>query len=127
MADANHEPPGFITLVSRLVRTAVGAAQNRAELFAVEWQQERVRLAEVMLTAVAVVFLGVLAVLLFSITIILLFSPELRIYVTAGFAVLYFIGAVIAFFSLRTQLKREPFADTIDQVKKDRVWLESVK
>jgi uncharacterized membrane protein YqjE len=127
MADANHQPPGFTTLVSRLFRTGVGAVQNRIELFAVEWQQERARVADVMLIGVAVVFLGMLAVLLFTIAIILLFPPELRIYATVGFAVLYFIGALIAFFSLRAQLKREPFADTIDQAKKDRVWLESLK
>ena len=127
MADANHQPPGFATLVSRLFRTGVGAVQNRIELFAVEWQQERVRLADVMLLGVAVVFLGILSVLLFTITIILLFSSELRIYVTLGFAVLYLIAALVAFFSLRAQLKREPFADTLDQAKKDRAWLESLK
>ena len=127
MADANHSPPGFITLVSRLVRTGVGAVQNRLELFAVECQQERARLADVMLLAVAVVFLGILAVLLFTITFILLFPPELRIYATAGFGVLYLLAAIAACFSLRAQLKRAPFADTIDQAKKDRAWLESLK
>ena len=84
-------------------------------------------MADVMLLGVAVVFLGILSVLLFTITIILLFSSELRIYVTLGFAVLYLIAALVAFFSLRAQLKREPFADTLDQAKKDRAWLESLK
>ena len=127
MADANHQPPGLITLVRRLVRTGVGAFQNRLELFAVEWEQERTRLAEAMLLAVAVVFLGILAVLLITLTLILLFPPELRICATAGFGVLYLIAAVVAFFSLRAQLRRAPFADTIDQAKKDRAWLESLK
>jgi uncharacterized membrane protein YqjE len=127
MAEANHQPPGFITLVRRLVRTGVGAVQNRLELFAVEWQQERARLADAMLLGVAVVFLGILAVLLFTITIILLFPPELRIYATLGFAVLYLIVAAVALFCLRAQLKREPFADTIDQARKDRIWLDSLK
>jgi len=127
MADANQQPPGFITLVNRLLRTGVGAVQNRIELFAVEWQQERARLADLMLVVAAMVFLGMLAALLFTITIVLLFPPGLRIYATAGFAVLYSIAALIAFFSLRTQLRREPFADTIDQAKKDRVLLDSLK
>jgi uncharacterized membrane protein YqjE len=127
MADANHQPPGLITLVRRLVRTGVGAFQNRLELFAVEWQQERIRLADVMLLAVAVVFLGILAILLITLTLILLFPPKLRIYATAGFGVLYLIAAIVAFFGLRAQLRRAPFADTIDQAKKDRAWLESLK
>ena len=127
MADANQQPPGFITLVNRLLRTGVGAVQNRIELFAVEWQQERARLADLMVAGAVMVCLGILAILLFTITIILLFPPELRIYVTAGFAVVYSIAALIAFFSLRNQLKREPFADTIDQAKKDRVLLDSLK
>jgi uncharacterized membrane protein YqjE len=127
MADANQQPPGFITLVNRLLRTGVGAVQNRLELFAVEWQQERARLADLMLVGAAMLFLGILAVLLFTLTIILLFPPDLRIYATAGFAVLYSIATLIAFFSLRTQLRREPFADTIDQAKKDRVLIDSLK
>jgi len=127
MADANQQPPGFITLVNRLLRTGVGAVQNRLELFAVEWQQERARLADLMLVGAAMLFLGILAVLLFTLTIILLFPPDLRIYATAGFAVLYSIATLIAFFSLRTQLRREPFVDTIDQAKKDRVLIDSLK
>jgi uncharacterized membrane protein YqjE len=127
MADANHQPPGFITLVSRLIRTGVGALHNRIELFAVEWQQEKTRAVEVLLIGAAVVFLGILAVLLLTMTVILLFPPELMIYATAGFGVFYLLAAFIAFFVLRAQLKRAPFADTIDQAKKDRFWLESLK
>jgi uncharacterized membrane protein YqjE len=127
MADANHEPPGITHLVSRLLRTGVGAVQNRLELFAVEWQEERARLAEVMLMGAAVVFLGIMAALIITLTVIFLFPPDLRIYATAGFAVLYLIGAILALAILKAKLKREPFADTIDQAKKDRIWLESLK
>lgn len=113
--------------MSRLLRTGVGAVQNRLELFAVEWQEERARLAEVMLMGAAVVFLGIMAALIITLTVIFLFPPDLRIYATAGFAVLYLIGAILALAILKAKLKREPFADTIDQAKKDRIWLESLK
>jgi uncharacterized membrane protein YqjE len=65
--------------------------------------------------------------LLLTATIILLFPAELRIYAFAGFAVLYFIGAVVAFFNVKALLKHEPFAESISQVRKDSVWLESLQ
>ncbi len=126
MAGNNHQAPGIGTLVSRVARTGWGALQNRLELFVVEWHEERVRMAQVFLWAVGLVFLAMMAGLLITATIIFLFREELRLYVAAGFAVLYVIGAVLAAFGLRSLLKREPFADTINQVKKDRLWLDSL-
>ena len=62
-------------------------------------------------------------------TIIFLFREELRIYVAAGFGFLYLLGAVGALFSVKSLLKNglPPFAETLNQVKKDRECLESLK
>ncbi len=118
-------PPGLTSLVGRFARTGWGAVQNRIELFALEWQEEKHRLAQLLFRAVGVVFLAIMATLLFTITIIFLFPPELRLYVAAGFTVLYLLAAIAALVALRAALSREPFAETIDQVRKDRVWLAS--
>jgi uncharacterized membrane protein YqjE len=127
MAEANSQPPGLMTLFGRLFRTIRGAAQNRLELFAVEWQEERARLTGLLIWGMLLLFLGIMGMLLLTATIIFLFREDLRIYVAAIFAVLYLLGAVVAFFGLKSLLKQEPFAETIDQAKKDRVWLESLK
>jgi uncharacterized membrane protein YqjE len=127
MAEVNHQPPGFTTLLGRLARTGVGAVQNRLELFAVEWQEERTRLAELALWVMLLVFLGILAVLLLTATVIFLFREELRIYVAASFTLIYIVGTIVAWFGIKSLLKREPFTETISQTRKDREWLDSLK
>ncbi len=124
MVEGNHgSSAGLTNLVGRFARTGWGAVQNRLELFALEWQEEKARFAQLLFRAVGVVFLAIMALLLFTLTIIFLFPPELRLYVAAGFTVVYLVGALIAAAALRSALNREPFAETIDQFKKDRVWL----
>lgn len=125
MEESNKQPPGIATLVGKLVRTAVGAFQNRFELLTLEWQEERARLAELLLWLVGVLFLGMMSALLLTATIIFLFPEEQRVYVAAGFTVLYAAGAVGAWFGVRSLLKREPFSESVEQTKRDRTWLKS--
>jgi uncharacterized membrane protein YqjE len=126
MAETNQHPPGIKTLVGRLARTGLGAFENRLELFAVELQEERVRLTELAIWGMAGLFLGNLGILLLTGTIIFLFREDLRIYVAGAFAVLYLTGAVVAWFGLKSLLKHEPFSESVGQVKKDREWLDSL-
>lgn len=125
MAADSNQAPGIGTLAGRLVRTAYGAIQNRVELLALEWQEEQARLTELLVWAVGLVFLAMMGVMLLTATVIFLFSEEHRVYAAAGFAVLYIAGAIVAWFSLKSLLKREPFADSIDQARRDRQWLKS--
>jgi len=117
------QAPGFLTLVGRLVRTSIGAVQNRFELLAVEWQEERNRLTELLIWIIAVVFMGVMSAVLLTATIILVCPQEARAYVAGGFTLLYLIGTTTACLVLRRLLRREPFAETIEQGKRDREWL----
>lgn len=125
MAEDNHRAPGLLGLTQRLVFTGLGALRNRGELLAVEWQEERARLTQVMLAAAGFAFLAMLGVVLATATIILLCPEDKRLYVTAGFAVLYLVGAVCLWFALRSLLRRAPFEESLDQIQKDRVWLET--
>ncbi len=127
MERSDNGAPGLLTLVRRLSGTFVGALQNRAELLSVEWQEERAHLTELLVWTVAFIFLALMGVVLLTGTILLLCPDEVRVYVAAGLTLLYFLGAVGAWFVLKRLLKREPFPDTVDQVKKDRVWLDSLK
>lgn len=123
----NHQLTGLATLVGRVARVALKGAEARVELLAVEWQQERLRLMDLLAFSLALLLLATLGALLLTLTIILLFPPAARIYVTAGFAVLYLLAAAGVWLVLRSVLKRQPFADSIEQVRKDRLWLESLK
>jgi len=68
-----------------------------------------------------------MAALLLTLTIILAVPEHSRVLVTAILGVLYLCGAVLVWLGLSASLKREPFAASMDQVKKDRLWLESLK
>ncbi|SRR5260221_7660026 len=127
MMQNNHNPPGLGGVLGRLSRTAFGGFCNRAELLAIEWQEERLRLRDLLVWSLALLVLVTMGALLLTVAIIFLFPEGARIYVTAALALLYLCGAVGAWFGLKSGLKREPFTETIHQVKKDRVWLESLK
>ena len=127
IAATNHNAPGLAAVVGRVARVALKGVQTRVELLAVEWQEERLRLIDLVTCAMAVLFLGTLGALFLTATIIFLFPAGARLYVTAGFAVLYLVAATGAWFTLRGVLNRQPFAESVDQVKKDRLWLESLK
>src|SRR5262245_6948436 len=108
MAEDGNQAPGLVTLVSRLARTSIGAIQNRFELITVEWQEERARLADLLIWIVALLFFGVMTAVLITGTIILVCPEESRIYVAGGFCLLYLIGTIVAWVLLRGLLKREP-------------------
>ena len=123
----NHRVPSLSGLLGRIGRLALGGIHNRVELLAVEWQEERLLFAGLLFRAIALLFLGVMGALLVTATIILVVPPKSRILVTGLLALLYLCGATITWLSLKSALKREPFSASIDQVKKDRLWLESLK
>ena len=127
ISPTNHNSPSLGASVGRIARIALGGIQTRAELLAVELQEERLRLADLLMGVMALMLLSTLGILLLTATIIFLVPVEARIYVTGGFAILYLLGAVAVWLTLRASLSREPFAESVDQVKKDRLWLESLK
>ena len=127
MAVTNDHFPGFIAQLRKIGRTALAALHNRGELFAVEWQEQKARTTEILFWAVATAILAISGLLLLTATIILLFPADLRIYAFAGFAVLYLIGAFAALRNVKALLKLEPFAESVSQMKKDSVWLDSLK
>ena len=126
MTDGNNDAPGLATLMRKLGRTGLGALHNRGELLVVEWQEEKARLTGLLILAVALLFLGVLAMVMLMTTIIFLF-PEQRLYIAGGFTVLYLGGTVLVWLRLKALLKQEPFAESLEQVKQDGVWLETLK
>lgn len=125
--DGEHQQaPGILTLVGRLIRTGLGAIQNRVELFAAEFQEERLRVTELLVWTGSLIFFGVMAATLVTAVVIFLFPKDYRIHAAAGFALLYIIGTFYAWRTVKSLLKREPFAETIDQARKDKEWLKSL-
>jgi len=127
MEDQNDSAPGLSQLARRAAATGLGALQSRSELLIVEWQLEKARLTELFILSLGLGFLGLLAAVLFTATIIFLFPDHLRLYVAGAFGLLYLSGALFAMLAVRSRMKQEPFSETVDQLKRDREWLDSFR
>src|SRR5882672_11211376 len=125
MAENNSDGPKLGTLARRVGRTFLGALENRGELLAVEWQQEKERLLQLIVCAAGLIFFGIMGMMLLTATIIFWFHEEYRLFVAGGFTLLYLGGAVFLFFTLKSMLKREPFEETLTQFKKDRALFDT--
>ena len=114
-------------MLGKIGRTTVGALRNRGELLAIEWQEERERLTELLVWTVAWLFFGVMGMILLTGTIIFLFPEDKRLYVAGGFTALYFLGALALWFVVKKLLNRQAFTESLDQMKKDTEWVDSLK
>lgn len=123
----DQSPPGLFHLLRRLLRTGTGALHNRAELLSIEWQQEKARLAALLVLAGGLLFFAVIGTILLLGAIVMLFPAAARVYALAGLAFLHLGAAIGLWFALKKTLRLEPFPDTRDQLRKDGLWLDSSK
>ncbi len=124
MNQSGNQAAGLLGSLRRLADTGLAIVHNRVELFAVEVQEQKAHVIEVLLLVSVLLFFAMLCVLLLTSTIIFLFAQPARIYVAAGFSLLYLVGTLWAFWRLKLRLKYPvPFSETISEVRKDREWL----
>jgi len=112
---------GILEILRRFGHSVVGLLHTRAELFAVEWQEEKLRAIRLLVWVALAIALGVAGVLV-AVGALALFSWE-----TAGYPGLVALAAVclglVAI--LLWRLKRAilcgplPFAETLSQFRKD--------
>src|SRR6185503_4829878 len=105
MIDSDSHTPGLFHSLRKLLDTGLAAIHNRAELFAVELQEEKTHVIEILLWVSALLFLTMMTVIVLTATVILLFPEEVRVYVAGGFCLLYLGGAVWTFLGLKARLK----------------------
>jgi len=127
VTNADHPLPTLGRLARRTLSTCIGALENRAELFAVEFEEENGRLLKLVILGISGVFLGIMTVLLVTALVIFLVPEQYRLWVAAAFAGLYFAGAVGAGLAVKGLLKHAPFAESLNQIKKDAELLDAFK
>jgi uncharacterized membrane protein YqjE len=124
MSEESDTKPGVWASLKRILDTLLATVQNRVELFAVELQEEKCRLVEAMICAAAVAAFGMMTLTLLTFTIVILFWENGRLPALACLSVVYLAGTALAWRALQTRLKaRSAFADTLNEIKKDRVCL----
>src|SRR5438094_199588 len=119
------EPVGLFGSARNLIDTGLAAVQNRAELLSVEFKEEKDHILEVGFWLTFALFFGIMTVLVLTATVILLFSEGYRIYAAGAFCIVYLAGTIWAILGLRKRLQNRPvpFAETVEELKKDREWL----
>ena len=125
MTNSNHDS-GWTAATRRLASNAMGAVQNRIELFALELREEKNQAVGLLIWVCTTVLCGVLALVTLTAAVILFFPEDKRAFVAAGFAVLYVALAAFAWFKAHGRMKDEtpPFSATIDEFRKDQEWLQ---
>ena len=128
MSDTTEAANGLFASLRRFLDTGLGAVHNRVELFAVELREERCRLMDLVLSAVAACFFAMLAWISVTASLVFIFN-EHALFALIGFSLLHILGAVASVVWLRKQIKHKsmPFAGSIAELKKDREWLQTRK
>jgi len=117
--------PGFLGAFRALGDSLLGSLQGRIELLAIELEEEKYRLIQILFWISAAVFSAAMGIIFGSLVLVYLFWESARLAVLAGLGVFYlaiFIATAIGF---RRFLKRQPrpFAGTIDELEEDRACI----
>ncbi len=106
---------------ARMLRTLGDVVENRAELFVVEWREERLRLLDALLLLLGGAVCAMMALVAVTFTIVAVFWNTHRLLVLTLIILAYVSAAVVLFWKLRSRLCRwQAFAETLEQIKKDR-------
>ena len=111
---------------NHLLKSLLELAQNRVELVAVEMEEEKYRVVEVVFWTAMVSMLVFLALAMLTATVIVLLWDSYRLAALLGFLGLYTVAAGIGIAALKRRMRqaRPPFSETLAQFKKDREWLQ---
>jgi uncharacterized membrane protein YqjE len=125
--ETESQLPTLGRLARRTANTIVGALQNRTELFTLEFEEENDRLLKMVVCAVGGLLLAMMTLLLVTGIVIFVTPEQYRIYAALGFAALYLIGAIAAGITIKNLMKAAPFAESLNQFRKDSELLDAFK
>ena len=122
----NDHDSGLAAATRRLAQNALGAVENRIELFALELREEKNQAVHVLIWVCTAVLCGLMALVAVTATVILFCPEDKRPYVAGGFAILYLAAALFAYGKARRHMKDEtpPFSATLEEFRKDQEWLQ---
>jgi uncharacterized membrane protein YqjE len=127
MTDSDIEVPTLGRLTRRTFATVLGLIENRAELLALEFEEESVRVLKLLIFGVGALILSMMTLLLITGVVIFIVPEPGRLWVAVGFACLYLAGTIGAAFAVKGLVKQAPFAESLKQIKKDSELLDAFK
>ena len=124
MSEPNENTGGILATLRSILDGGLALAQNRLEIFAVEFQEEKYRLVEVFIWASAVVAFGMMTLTLLTFVVVVLFWENARVPALAVLSLLYLLATFLAWRGLRARLsKSTAFSETLGEIRKDRACL----
>ena len=113
---------GLMASAKRLLSTLISVATTRLELLANEWQEERLRITQMLLFALFAVFCFCMGVLLLVLFIVVLFWDEHRLAVLAALSLLFFLSGGLLVMLLQSKLRQgsKLFSVSLAELTKDR-------
>jgi uncharacterized membrane protein YqjE len=123
--EAGHAE-GLLESLRGLAKTFVALVQTRLEIFASEFEEERTRLARIVMLAVVAAFCLGLAIVLLVLLVVVVFWDSNRLLAIGVIAGLFALGALAALVKLRAVSKHRPkfLSTTLAELHKDAKELE---
>lgn len=115
-------PPGLLDSARRVLVSLIEIGQTRLQLASTEVEEERLRVAELLLYAtVSLFFLGV-GLVLASLLVVLLFWDDHRELVLAGISGMFLVVGAILALTWRHKARHKPklLATTVAELQRDR-------
>jgi uncharacterized membrane protein YqjE len=124
---AENNPAGVLGSLKGWVATLVAVAQTRLEILSTEVEEEKLRIGQLLLFAVAALFFLALGIVFAAAFLTVLFWETHRLFVLGTLALLFLSAGVIAVRLLQSKAREKSrlFADSLGELAKDRSQLGS--
>ena len=123
--EAGHTE-SLLESLRNLAKTFVALVQTRIEIFASEVDEERARLARILVLALTALFCLGLAVVLFVLLVAVIFWEENRLLAIGVLAGCFVLGGLAALLALRSAIRQRPkfLSATLAELRKDEKELD---
>jgi uncharacterized membrane protein YqjE len=128
MSEKSSPSASLFQSLRRFLKSVLGIARSRLELFAIELQEEKWRFQQLLIWSVVGVFAAVMTLSVVTATVVYLVGEEQRGYALGAFCIVYAGLGAFAFLRVRKVIQdHPPFEQSIKELKKDQAWLEKGK
>jgi uncharacterized membrane protein YqjE len=121
-------PTGLWHAATRLLGGVLGLLHTRLDLLVLELEEEKERLKQTLLLAVAGMFCLSFSLLLLTLFVVVAFWDSHRLIALGSLTLLYFVLGVAALMAVRAKARGRPrpFAATLEEISKDRERLSAL-
>jgi uncharacterized membrane protein YqjE len=112
---------GLLDSLKRLAGTLLAIIQTRLELLANEFEEERLRVRQMLFYGSVALFLFGMATMLLTVLIVVVFWDSYRLQVLGGLTALYFVAGMLVLSALRRMSRERPrlFAASLAELSDD--------